>query len=177
MSGSCFAAVGTTEALSEADESVDLIWCRDVLVHVPEIDKAFAECYRILRNDGHMLLYQQFATDRLEPREGKWLWTTMGVVPSTTDREQIEAGFSAAGFELVDRIDLRSEWAERSEEEHNRGTRKLLHAARLLRAPDRFVAEFGQRAYDVKLGDCLWHIYQIIGKLSPSVYLLRRPSA
>jgi hypothetical protein len=52
----------------------------------------------------------------------------------------------------------------------------LLHAARLLRAPERYIAQFGQVAYDIKLGDCLWHIYRMIGKLSPRIYLLSAAS-
>jgi hypothetical protein len=27
-------------------------------------------------------------------------------------------------------------------------------------------------AYDIMLGDCLWHVNRMIGKLSPRVYLL-----
>ncbi len=30
-------------------------------------------------------------------------------------------------------------------------------------------------AFDIKLGDCLWHIYRMIGKLSSRVYLLSAP--
>ena len=45
----------------------------------------------------------------------------------------------------------------------------------LLRSPERYLAQFGQRAYDIMLGDCLWHIYQMIGKLSPRIHLLRKP--
>ncbi len=37
--------------------------------------------------------------------------------------------------------------------------RQLLHAARLLRDPARYVDRFGQAAYDIALGDCLWHVY------------------
>ena len=39
-------------------------------------------------------------------------------------------------------------------------------AARLLRDPDRYVAEFGEANYQVMLGDCLWHVYRMIGKLT-----------
>jgi 2-polyprenyl-3-methyl-5-hydroxy-6-metoxy-1,4-benzoquinol methylase len=36
--------------------------------------------------------------------------------------------------------------------------------------------EDGQAAYDMMLGDCLWHIYGTIGKLERRVYVLSRPS-
>jgi hypothetical protein len=67
------------------------------------------------------------------------------------------------------------EWGERSEEQAGAGSRHLLHAARLLRAPERYVTRFGQAAYDIMLADCLWHVYRLIGKLDGRVYLLSRP--
>ncbi len=53
--------------------------------------------------------------------------------------------------------------------------RHLLHAARLLREPEQYIAQFGKQNYDIKLGDCLWHVYRMIGKLSSHVYLLSAP--
>ena len=50
----------------------------------------------------------------------------------------------------------------------------LLHAAGLLRAPDRYIEKFGKAAYEIMLGDCLWHVYGMIGKLSRRVYILSR---
>lgn len=37
------------------------------------------------------------------------------------------------------------------------------------------MTRFGKQNYDIKLGDCLWHIYRMIGKLSSRVYLLSAP--
>jgi hypothetical protein len=37
------------------------------------------------------------------------------------------------------------------------------------------VAQYGQAAYDMMLGDCLWHIYGMIGKLERRIYVLSRP--
>jgi len=41
--------LGTAEALPLDDETVDLIWCRDVLVHVADLERAYAEFQRVLR--------------------------------------------------------------------------------------------------------------------------------
>jgi hypothetical protein len=119
-----------------------------------------------------MLVYQMFGTERLEPNEAAWLWDTMGVAPESARSERTEAAIAQAGFRVEQWIELGSEWGEWAEEHANQGTRHLLYAARLLRAPERYVAQFGQAAYDIKLGDCLWHIYRMIGKLSPRIYLL-----
>ena len=166
--------IGAAEDLPVRDASVDLIWCREVLYHVGSLDQAFAECRRVLRAGGHMLIHQMFSTDRLEPREAEWQWATAGVVPANANPQHVEAAFVTAGFQIDQCIELASEWGERAEEETGQGGRQLIHAARLLRAPERYIAEFGRTAYDIMLGDCLWHVYRMIGKLSGRVYLLTR---
>jgi SAM-dependent methyltransferase len=163
---------GTAEALRVAGDSVDLVWCRDVLVHVADLHRAYAEFRRVLRRNGHILVYQMFGTDRLEPREAAWLWATAGVVPESARPERTEAAIVAAGLRVDRCVELGTEWSEWAEEHSAKSSRILLHAARLLRAPERYIGQFGQAAYDVKLGDCLWHVDIMIGKLSPRIYLL-----
>jgi SAM-dependent methyltransferase len=159
---------GAAEGLPLPDASIDLIWCREVLVLVEDLGTAFAECRRVLRPQGRMLIYQNCRTDRLEPREAELLGET-----GRFDARRMEAAFSAAGFEAEEFIELGSEVGERIEEDTGEAGRRLLHASRLLRDPERYIAQFGQTAYDIMLGDCLWHVYRMIGKLSGRVYLLR----
>jgi len=64
------------------------------------------------------------------------------------------------------------EWAQ---ERNGWPGTKLLHAARLLRDRPGYVDRFGEAAYDMMLGDCLWHVYAMIGKLTRRVYLLSVP--
>lgn len=166
--------LGAAESLPIQDTSIDLIWCCEVLYHVASLDKAFAECRRVLRPGGHMLIYHNFATDRLEPREAEW-WhrATPGTVSANADRQHVEVAFTDAGFEIEEYIELGSEFGEYAEETTGEPSRRLIHAARLLRDPERHIAKFGQTNYDIMLGDCLWHIYRMIGKLSSRVFLLR----
>lgn len=167
--------LGTAEALHVDDASVDRVWCRDVLVHVAALDKAYAEFRRILGESGRVLVYQSsFATDRLEPGEAEWLWKTSRIVPTSALPDRTDAAIAAAGLQVDERIDVGIEWAEWSEEQTGKKSRQLLHAARLLRAPERYVAQFGQAAYDIMLSDCLWHVYHMIGKLAGRVYRLSR---
>jgi SAM-dependent methyltransferase len=172
LTGRVHFELGTAEALPVEKGSVDLVWCRDVLVHVAALDLAYAEFRRILRKGGRVLVYQMFGTDRLEPREAEWLWKTMGVVPTSAESDRTDVAIAAAGLRVDECIDVGTEWGEWAEEQAGKGSRQLLHASRLLRAPDRYVAEFGQAAYDIMVGDCLWHVYGMIGKLSRRVYVL-----
>jgi SAM-dependent methyltransferase len=168
--------LGSAERLPVADATADLVWCRDVLVHVADMRGAFAEFRRVLKPGGRVLVYQVFGTDRLEVREALWLWDTMGVIPASADPACTEDAVATAGLRVDQRIDLSTEWGEWAQEHDGTGGRKLLHAARLLRARDTYVSQFGQAAYDMMLGDCLWHVYGMIGKLERSVYLLSSPS-
>jgi ubiquinone/menaquinone biosynthesis C-methylase UbiE len=171
-------AQGRIEALALPAGSVDLVWARDMLIHVPELTRAFEECRRVLRPGGHVLVFQIFATPWLEPAEAARLWPPLGVVPQNTDPAYFERCLAAAGLEILRCDELRSEWREHGEEQGDgRTSRQLLRAARLLRNRDRYVEQFGSVAYDVELGDCLWGVYQMIGKLNPRVYLLRASSA
>lgn len=167
--------LGAAESLPIDDASIDLIWCREVLYHIGSLDKAFAECRRVLRTGGYMLIYHNFETDRLEPREAEWQWANGSAVPGNQNPQHVEAAFAGAGLQIEQCIELASEFGEYAEEKNGQVGRRLLHAARLLRAPERYIAKFGQTNYDVMLGDCLWHIYRMIGKLSSRVYLLKAP--
>jgi SAM-dependent methyltransferase len=164
--------LGSAEALPIESESADLVWCRDVLVHVADLATAYAEFARVLRPGGHVLVYQMFASELLEPREADFLRRALGVMSS--DPAQTEAAIAASGLRLDDRIEIGTEWGEWNEEQSGKSSRKLLHAARLLREPDRFIAQFGESAFEIKLGDCLWHVYGMIGKLDRRVYMLSR---
>ena len=160
--------LGSAEAMPARDASVDLIWCKEVLMFAA-LDAAFAECRRVLRPGGRMLIYQVFRTDRLEPLEAEMMFPAV----ATMRNEQVEEAFKAAGFVVDEHIELTSEGGEFLEEDSGATGRRLLHAARLLRDPDRYIARFGRTAYDIMLADCFWHVYRMIGKLSARVYVLK----
>ncbi|MBA4179251.1 MAG: hypothetical protein C0506_01545 [Anaerolinea sp.] len=164
--------LGSAEKLPVKEASVDLVWCRDVLVHIEDLDTAYAEFRRVLKPGGRALVYQMFATDRLEPREASWLLPTMGCVPANMQPDYTEAAIQAAGLQIDRCIVLGTEWGEHGQESTGKGGRKLLHSARLLRDPNRYIQQYGRENYDIALGDCLWHIYRLIGKLSDHVYVL-----
>ena len=87
----------------------------------------------------------------------------------------IEAAIATAGLALRERIDFGSEWGEYAQERSGAGGRRLLHAARLLRDPQRYVEAFGAAAYQTMLGDCLWHVYRMIGRLHGAAFIFGKP--
>jgi SAM-dependent methyltransferase len=168
---------GAIEALPLADASVDWIWCRDVLVHV-ELEPGLAECARVLRPGGKMLVYATLATELLEPRERALLERGSAIASGSFDPENLEAVAERNGLRVhsVDR--LRGEWRERMIEEGSWDPREeLLLLSRLRRRYDELVEEHGQIEVEVSMVSALWGVYQLLGKLCPTVYVLERQDA
>lgn len=163
--------LGRAEDLPLPDESVDLVWCRDVLSEVADLDAAFAELRRVLRPGGRALVYLMLTTGLLEPDEAVRLH---GEHLASMDAERVETAMTGAGLRIDERVEIGSEWGERAEEEPGKPGRRLLWAARLLRDPDRYVEQFGPRNYEIMLRDCHWHVYAMIGKLHRRAYALSR---
>ena len=166
---------GMAERLAEPDGSVDLIWCRDVLGHVQDLTAVFAEFARVLRPGGAAVIYQMTATDWLTPAEAARLWPPIGAYASSVDPRRFEAAIAAGGLTVVQCIQLGGEWRERDEEDGGgRTCRELLYVSRLLRNRAAYRERFSADAYEAMLANCLWGVYQMIGKLNPRVYVLRR---
>ncbi len=168
---------GVMEEIPGSDHEFDFVFSHDMFFHVVDADHALAEAYRVLKPGRHLLVYQTFATDRLEPREKAQIYAGLAVVPERMVPADFEKRALATGF-VIEEIDIvGSEWREASEEDGiNLTSRQLLYAARLLRKPAQLRAELGDTNYQVELANALWGVYQMIGKLEPRVYVLRKPS-
>ena len=167
-------ALAGIESLPVEDGAIDYVWCRDVLNHV-DLPRGLAECARALRPSGGMLVYQTFATEAMEPNEARRLYASMAIVPDNMAPAFFASTSRAAGFEVVTKDVIDSEWRERWTEE---GSRELLddplRLARLRRLRAELIERFGTARYEASYGGSLWGIYQMLGKLRPTVYLLRK---
>ncbi len=162
------------EAMPLGDGSADWIWCRDVLVHV-DAHSGLAECARVLRPGGSLLAYVTLATDRLEPREAAELAGAMALAPGSTTPEAIEAAAADAGLAVRSVERLGSEWRERMIEDGAWDpAQDLLRLARLRRRERELVDAHGAATVAAETGGRLWGIYQLLGKLCPTVYVWER---
>lgn len=167
--------VGWIEKIPTEDASVDYIWSRDMLGHVLELSAGLAECYRVLRPGGQMLVYQTFGTELLEPEEAAFLYSTLAVVPDNQSTDFFERTARAVGFAIAEKDAVTSEWREFWEEDGSRNTSKqLLRIARMRRNQDELIPQIGETDYTIELADCLWGVYQMLGKLCPTVYVLEK---
>ena len=98
-------------------------------------------------------------------------------MPTSADQEVFRHAVADADLEIERWEELRGEWREHLEEiGDGKTSRQLLRVARMLRDPDRYKAAIGEHVYEAELGDCLYGIYQLLGKLSATVSVLRRTS-
>ena len=81
----------------------------------------------------------------------------------------------AAGLSLIEADLLAGEWREYGEETESKITSKqVLRIARMRRDRERLIAEFGEKSYACELANCHCGVYQMLGKLSASIYTLAR---
>jgi ubiquinone/menaquinone biosynthesis C-methylase UbiE len=89
---------GAIEQLPIRTASVDFVWCRDMLVHIRNLESAIRECFRTLRSGGKMLAWATVETELMEPREAERLYSPLGIEPRSVSEQQLEASFASAGF-------------------------------------------------------------------------------
>jgi ubiquinone/menaquinone biosynthesis C-methylase UbiE len=160
------------ESLPFDDASFDYIWCRDVMNHV-ELERGLAECKRVLRPGGSMLVYQTFATDALESREAERLFAAVAMRAENMSPSAFEARARSAGLDIVRRNHVRGEWRERMLEDGSwDAVSDLLALSRLKRREPELVERYGQAAVAAERGGLLWGLYQMLGKTCPTIYVL-----
>ena len=162
------------ERLPLETASVHWIWCRDVLVHV-DVKRGLAECARVLRPGGRMVAYVTLQTELLEPKEAAMLVDAMALVPESLDAAHVEESARAAGLVLVKVERLGGEWRERMIEDGSwNASETLLELSRLQRREPELTEAFGAESVAAFRGGSVWGVYQLRGKLRPTVYVWER---
>lgn len=164
---------GRIEDLPIEDASADWIWCRDVLPHVAR--RGLVECARVLRAGGRMVAYATFATELLEPRERAALAQSMALVPESMDARHVEQCAAEAGLTQLAVHVLGGEWRERMIEDGTwSASEALLELSRLDRRREELVERYGAAAVAAYTGGQVWGVYQLLGKLCPTIYVWER---
>jgi SAM-dependent methyltransferase len=154
--------------------SVDFVWCRDMLVHVPDVVSGIKECSRILRDHGKMLVWITVATELMEHREAERLYEPLGIYAASMSQKNLEGAFAQAGFMISRAEMLGSELMEFYEERDGRASRELMRLARMRRIKESLKAQWGSVKYESAHALYQWAIYLLIGKLNSGFYMLEK---
>ena len=165
---------GVVQHIPSSDGSFDLVWCRDVITVVDDLDTGVEEMTRVLRPGGHLLVYTVFATDRLEPKEAELLGQSLANVADNLVEANVEAAFQQSGLEVILKDEIGTEWREYAEERSHPASQALLRLARLRRQRDRIVEQAGEDIYGHIEANLHWLVYQFLGKLLPTIYVLQK---
>ncbi len=169
------AVQGWIEEMPLDDRSIDYLWCRDTM-NLVEFRRGVPECFRVLRPGGRMLVYQNFATELMEPNEARRLYEPMAIRPENMQREYFEQEVTAAGFRTLEVDVIGTEWRERGMEEGWQSMDPLLlRMARIRRLEAELVAEYGRAYVEAEYAAEQWLVYQALGKLCPVIHVLQRP--
>jgi SAM-dependent methyltransferase len=164
---------GVMEQIDQPDGSIDVVWCRDVLEVVPDLEGGVAEIARVLRPGGAAIVYTVFATARLEAREAEAINRPLGNVLRNFDRTTLEAAFVQAGFRIESADEIGTEFREYEEERSQPVSDSLLRLARLRRSSAEVIDRYGSDTYELWEASLQWLAYLLIGKLQPVVFVLR----
>lgn len=163
---------GGVEDLPAPAAPFDLVWCRDVLSQVADLDGALAAMARLRAAEGRVLVFATFATDLLEGRDAEMMRRHLGNVAGNLDREVVEAAMARAGLHAERVIAIGTEWREHAEERTRPMSRALLRLARLRRQRAAVIADHGRDVHDHVEANLHWEVFQVLGKLEPVVYVL-----
>ena len=166
---------GVMEQTDEPDSSIDVVWCRDVLEVIPDLQAGLSEVARVLKPRGAAVIYTVFATPRLEPREAAAVKQPLGTVPQNLDRAWVEQAFEQAGFRVERLEEIGTEFREYDEERTQPVSENLLRLARLRRRREEVIQRFGRDKYDLWEASLHWLAYLLMGKVEPVAYVLRLP--
>jgi SAM-dependent methyltransferase len=168
---------GVMEALPYPDGHFDFVWCRDVVEQLDLLAPALKGAARVLKHDGHMLVYTVFVTELLAPQEFAMLERHMGNVSSNLVERNVEEAFDSAGLAIERKDAIGTEYKEYTEERTQPASRTLLRIARLRRLRRSLIESHGEDIYNHVEANLHWEVFQFLGKLQPTVYVLRHHSS
>jgi cyclopropane fatty-acyl-phospholipid synthase-like methyltransferase len=161
------------EELAGSERRFDLIWCREVVPQLADLGGALVGAASVLKGDGRMVVFTQTATELLTSDEAEMMSRHLGNVMVNLEETTLEAAFADAGLVIEEKDVIGTEWREYAEERTQPVSRALLRLARLRRTREAVVAAHGEDVYQHVEANLHWEVYQFLGKLRATVYVLK----
>ncbi|WP_186294086.1 class I SAM-dependent methyltransferase [Bradyrhizobium guangdongense] len=91
------------------DASVDAVISQEAFCHVPDVKRAVAEAFRILRADGQLAFTDWIANQPLSAPDAQLMWDGMAIQPLRSIPDYCSL-VESAGFTVISATDLTDEW-------------------------------------------------------------------
>jgi sarcosine/dimethylglycine N-methyltransferase len=91
------------------DASIDAVVSQEAFCHVPDVKRAVAEAFRILRTGGRLAFTDWTANQPLTPADAHLMWEGMAIQPLRSIPEY-RSVIESVGFGVISTIDLTEEW-------------------------------------------------------------------
>ena len=168
---------GSMDDIPFGDDTFDFVFCHDVIGMVDDLPAELAECRRVLKAQGKMLIYTSFPTERLHAEEERELNESLGHASDKSLDEASAQRCIEETFKLVEKRAIGSEFTQHrveSARDNSEAAKMLLRVARLLTWPDKYIQKYGERVYRVCLAEAHWSVYILLGKLRPTVFIVQK---
>lgn len=165
---------GIVHDIPVAAESIDFVWCRDVLVQVDDLVGGLRGLRKVMKPGARVLAYSAYATDRLDGSDLDTMRRHLGWVEASVRRRDVEAAFAEAGLHIEDVVEIGTEWREHAEERTQPTSRALLRLSRLRRRREELVEWRGQEIYDHIEANLQYEVLLFLGKFEPVVHVARK---
>jgi cyclopropane fatty-acyl-phospholipid synthase-like methyltransferase len=91
------------------NESMDAVISQEAFCHVPDVKRAVAEAFRILRADGRLAFTDWIASQPLTAADAQLMWEGMAIQPLRSIAEY-RSLLESVGFRVISTSDLTEEW-------------------------------------------------------------------
>jgi len=163
---------GNINAMPFEDHSTDLIWCFDMMCHVPCLKSALCECRRVIQPEGQMALCTALCSRRMDHVTWEDL-SEVGLHRESMQASRLETALAESGWDCVEQIDFRSEFLEALEKEDpGRVKDDLIRLSALIRESDTWITHWGETRYRQILGLLTFNLAILTGKLGYSFFRL-----
>lgn len=144
---------GNVMAVPLPDRSMDAVISQEAFLHVPNLGRALAEAFRVLRTGGRLAFTNWVAERPLSEADTELMWQGMAVAPLYSLQEHRNL-LERAGFAVVSVEDLTGEWATILEQRFAmyRKLRREAEAAGTPAGHDAFYLSYERLVQLVKLG-------------------------
>lgn len=166
--------LGAVESVRLAAGEFDLVWCRDVIEVLPDLDTAVEHMSRALAPAGVLIAYTNVLNGPPDNREIAETHEPLGNVVTNLVEENLEQTWARHALKISEKIAVGTEWREHAEERDQPVSRDLLRLARLRRDRDRVIAEYGEQTFRLFEASTQWATLQFLGRFIPVIYVLAR---